>query len=211
MNQTVTFSQREFTSRWFSRDVLPLWERHLLQRAPLKSYLEIGVSEGQSLLWAFENLLAPDGHAIGVDNYTAKRQKNIPEMQANRERCLRNTAGARETGRLELIEWPSKNVLLSWCADKHDYFNASSHDEHQSFDLIYVDGSHWAWDALPDIVLSWELLTVGGVLIVDDVHRIVHRAKPLVRPAAEAFEHCYETRYSELYRSARQRAYVKME
>jgi predicted O-methyltransferase YrrM len=37
------------------------------------------------------------------------------------------------------------------------------------FDVIYVDGSHMLLDSYTDIMLSFELLRKGGVLIIDDV------------------------------------------
>jgi len=37
------------------------------------------------------------------------------------------------------------------------------------FDVIYVDGSHTLLDSYTDIVLSFELLEKGGVMIIDDV------------------------------------------
>lgn len=37
------------------------------------------------------------------------------------------------------------------------------------FDVIYVDGSHTLLDSYVDIMLSFELLRKGGVLIIDDV------------------------------------------
>lgn len=36
------------------------------------------------------------------------------------------------------------------------------------FDVIYVDGSHIARDALLDMMMAWELLEVGGLMICDD-------------------------------------------
>ena len=37
-----------------------------------------------------------------------------------------------------------------------------------TFDFIYVDGSHTAYDVLQDAVLAHPLLKVGGVIIFDD-------------------------------------------
>lgn len=37
------------------------------------------------------------------------------------------------------------------------------------FDVIYVDGSHTLLDSYADIMLSFELLQKGGILIIDDV------------------------------------------
>ena len=37
-----------------------------------------------------------------------------------------------------------------------------------SFDVVYVDGSHTADDVLADAILSWGLLKTGGIVIFDD-------------------------------------------
>ncbi len=37
-----------------------------------------------------------------------------------------------------------------------------------SFDIVYIDGSHHGPDVLEDAVLSWRLLKSGGILIFDD-------------------------------------------
>ena len=42
-------------------------------------------------------------------------------------------------------------------------------DEQQEFDVIYVDGSHFADDVLTDAITAWRLLKQGGVLIFDDI------------------------------------------
>ena len=39
----------------------------------------------------------------------------------------------------------------------------------KKFDVIYVDGSHTLLDSYTDILLSFELLQKGGVMIIDDV------------------------------------------
>ena len=39
----------------------------------------------------------------------------------------------------------------------------------EKFDVIYVDGSHTLLDSYTDILLSFELLKKGGVMIIDDV------------------------------------------
>ena len=37
-----------------------------------------------------------------------------------------------------------------------------------SYDIIYIDGNHEAANVLADLVLSWDLLKVGGIQILDD-------------------------------------------
>ena len=36
------------------------------------------------------------------------------------------------------------------------------------YDFIYIDGDHTAFAVLEDMVLSWKLLKIGGMLLVDD-------------------------------------------
>jgi predicted O-methyltransferase YrrM len=42
-------------------------------------------------------------------------------------------------------------------------------DEQQKFDLVYLDGSHFADDVLTDGITAWRLLKQDGVLIFDDL------------------------------------------
>ena len=36
------------------------------------------------------------------------------------------------------------------------------------FDFIYVDGSHLLLDCYFDLILSWNILEIGGILAIDD-------------------------------------------
>ena len=40
----------------------------------------------------------------------------------------------------------------------------------ETYDIIYIDGSHATSDVLEDAVLSYRLLKPGGLLIFDDYH-----------------------------------------
>ena len=40
--------------------------------------------------------------------------------------------------------------------------------EKDTFDFIYIDGSHTAYDVLQDAILAHSLLKVGGIIIFDD-------------------------------------------
>jgi predicted O-methyltransferase YrrM len=70
-----------------------------------------------------------------------------------KERFLSNIAFGRS--RLDVRIGKSETVLFQL--------------EPQSFDVIYVDGSHHAADALTDIVMAFHLLKVGGIMMIDDV------------------------------------------
>jgi predicted O-methyltransferase YrrM len=70
-----------------------------------------------------------------------------------KERFLSNIAFGRS--RLDVRIGQSENILFQL--------------QPQSFDVIYVDGSHHAADALTDIVMAFHLLKVDGVMMIDDV------------------------------------------
>ncbi len=144
----------QFGSDWFSVNV-PVWREHL---APLKGkpglhYLEIGPYEGRSFFWAVENILThPTSRATAIDIFDAGTSTHYEKTY---EQVFRS------------------NVELSGAADRITTLKARSQDAlrklpDDSFDLIYVDGSHAANDVLADLVLSWPLLKQGGLMILDD-------------------------------------------
>jgi predicted O-methyltransferase YrrM len=62
----------------------------------------------------------------------------------------------------------------------------------ESFDFIYIDGSHMAEDVLEDAVLAWRLLKPGGLIIFDDyVWRLDHPPEKRPRLAIDAFYRFY--------------------
>ena len=65
----------------------------------------------------------------------------------------------------------------------------------ESFDFIYVDGSHQARHVLMDATMSWNLLRVGGVIIFDD-YEWPHGENEYGRPrtAIDAFETVFSDR-----------------
>jgi hypothetical protein len=49
------------------------------------------------------------------------------------------------------------------------------HSQKSVYELIYIDGSHYADDVLIDALRCFELLKVGGILIFDDYFYMGHR------------------------------------
>jgi predicted O-methyltransferase YrrM len=67
----------------------------------------------------------------------------------------------------------------------------------ESFDLIYIDGSHEAPDVLADATMAFPLLRVGGTMIFDDYLWSMDRpgAQDVLRmpkPAIDAFMNLYQ-------------------
>lgn len=136
-----TFSKDMFTN------AIPLWKKVL---GPYKEksdihYLEIGVYEGGSALWVLENILtAKSAKMTAIDPFPGKLYKIFLD-----------------------------NLKLSGFSDKTKVIRGYSQYELRklplnSYDIIYIDGSHVAKDVLSDAVLSWELVKKGGIIIFDD-------------------------------------------
>jgi len=132
-----------FSEDWFSWNI-PIWELQLASFVgrPEIHYLEIGVFEGRSMLWALDHVLThSSSQATGID------PQILEVLESNLEKSSHGK-------RVRMIKGSSQIELRRLPLD--------------SFDIIYIDGSHTADDVLADAVLSWDLLKVGGVLIFDD-------------------------------------------
>jgi predicted O-methyltransferase YrrM len=136
----------DFTQDWFTGNV-PVWEEVL---APYKGrrgirYLEIGLYEGRSAVWMLENVLThPTAHLTGVDVFEGSLK----------DRYLDNIRRSGYADKVTTIVEPSQVALRRLPLE--------------SFDVIYIDGSHAVSDVLEDAVLSYRLLKPGGILIFDD-------------------------------------------
>jgi predicted O-methyltransferase YrrM len=135
-----------FTEDWFTGNI-PTWERVL---APYKGqpgvrYLEIGLYEGRSAMWIIENILTdPSARLVGIDIFAG-------ELKA---RYLGNLELSGAAGKATTIVGPSQIEVRKL--------------QLESFDIVYVDGSHAADDVLADAVQAWAVLKPGGTLIFDD-------------------------------------------
>ncbi|MBY0383570.1 class I SAM-dependent methyltransferase [bacterium] len=112
---------------------------------PKLRYLEIGSFEGKSLLWMLENVLShSSSRAVSVDvfglEYSFNFQKNI----------ARSGFGYKVKAKKGFSHHVLRKLPLN------------------SFDIIYIDGSHSMADVFIDLALSWNLLKVNGIMILDD-------------------------------------------
>ena len=112
--------------------------------------IEIGVYEGRSTCWLFENILThPKSRLICIDPFAAF--DGITESY--RARFIENTEPHCE--KIILLTGTSQQEL----PQLHDF---------GKIDFVIVDGSHKASDVLFDAVVGWNLLRRGGVMIFDD-------------------------------------------
>jgi predicted O-methyltransferase YrrM len=124
------------------------WREYLAEFAGRSglSMLEIGSFEGRSATWFLSNILTHStARLVCIDPF----YNHLPELRF--EHNIRLT-GARH--KVRTIKDSSAMILPDL--------------EPESFDIIYVDGSHLAPDVMFDAMMSWELLKPGGMLIFDD-------------------------------------------
>lgn len=175
-----------FTSDWVTRHI-PNWKKHLghLAGRPHIRFLEIGSWEGRSTCWFLSNILThASARIICIDTF-----KGSPDELAIHQH-LRDAIGGIER-RFE------RNIKATGAAAKVRKIKGFSQNivrampHRQTFDVIYIDGSHEASDVLTDAVLCWPLLKPDGILIFDD-YRWVCLKGPRNRlkqpkPAVDAF------------------------
>lgn len=178
-----------FTQDWLNtKDIIPHWERILIPMSdkPL-SMLEIGCFEGRSTLWFLQNILRhKDSRITVVDTFKGDTQQKAMgvETEGMRERFSENV---KDYSKVSVWEGDSKEILKTM------------DDE---FDIIYIDGSHYQIDVLRDMVLSFDLLKLGGVMICDDYRMVFNSDDVYNKPAIaiEAFESVYNPKITVLHK-----------
>lgn len=150
-----------FTTDWHSHNI-PLWRQALdrYKGQPGVQALEIGSYEGRSTIWLLENILTHEtAHIDCIDTFegSVEHERMGLDLTNLLNRFLSNTE--RYTKKIRCFRGRSQDVLHG--PDFGPY-------EMETYDFIYIDGSHKAADVLADAVLSFPLLKVGGLMIFDD-------------------------------------------
>jgi hypothetical protein len=148
---------------------LPLWEKHLAayRGKPGVRFLEIGAYEGRSTCWLLEHILTdPSARLTVVDPFyefdLVKWKHGFPGAPGYpppthiriEERFDENMREVGAGNRLIKVKKPSQEYLRTLPLETYDF--------------IYIDGSHVPFDVLRDGILSWDLLKPGGILVFDD-------------------------------------------
>jgi len=164
-------SPYEFTSDWFSWRASS-WEKHFIHLAgcPIQC-LEIGSFEGRSAIWVVENLLShPASRLTCIDIF----YNAILE-----DRFERNIYATGRGERVVKLKGPSWRHLRPLPLD--------------TFDLIYIDGSHHGRDVIEDAILCFRLLKSGGFLIFDDYRWAANPTFSVYpKDAIDAFLHLFQ-------------------
>jgi len=118
--------------------------------------VEIGSFEGMTTFWMNDELgkLNPDLKIYSIDPHSGSI-----DMSDNFEIVVENyhyNMQVCENNKITHINKKSKHRLV-------DLINQQVEAE-----LIYIDGDHTAGAVLTDLVLSWQILKLGGVILCDD-------------------------------------------
>ncbi len=137
-----------YTQDWFSYHEAH-WLRHFghLAGRPGLQAAEVGSYEGRSACWIVQHLLTgKDSRLICVEPF---------QEYADQERNF------------------DHNIRVAGCADKIVKLRGRSQQvlpflAEESFDFVYIDGSHMILDVLQDAAMCWRLVRPGGILVFDD-------------------------------------------
>jgi hypothetical protein len=150
-----------FTQDWFSSNI-PVWAGVLkqYQGKPDVQYLEVGTWEGRSLLWVLDNVLThPTSRLTAIDPLID--DPGWPDSKDIKGTLFANVKLSGQEERVNVIVGFSQTELRKLPLE--------------SYDIIYIDGSHASNDTLEDLVLSFRLLKENGLLIMDDYQHYADR------------------------------------
>lgn len=151
------YAGKPFSSDWTTWHI-PEWARILAdRRGNADRVLEIGSWEGRSALFFLNYLPACRLTCVDTFQGSAEHQEydgftdSLPGIE---ERFDANVSEFSD--RVEKIKDKSAIALPQLGMAE------------RRFDIAYIDGSHYAADVFSDGVLTWSLMSAGGIVIFDD-------------------------------------------
>ena len=144
-----------FGEDWFSINI-PIWEYFFKRELNFDSqldYLEIGVFEGRSIIYICEKY--KDIQVTCVDPYD--KYENIESSAKKQE--MSNIYKTFQNNTKNLRDRINHHKITS-----SDFFKINN----KTFDIIYIDGSHFYLDVYNDFENSLKILKNGGLIILDD-------------------------------------------
>lgn len=186
-------------SDWFHHSI-PVWTEKLAGLAghPDLRAIEVGSFEGRSAIWMLENVLTdPTSHLTCIDAFVIddefqkireRMQLELPNDLPLEARFDANIHASGAQARVTKLKGASAAMLRTLPLD--------------SFDLMYIDGSHTTRNVLTDAVLGWDLLKLGGIMIFDDYLWNVFPEDPLRGPqkGIDAFLQCFDGEYEIMHK-----------
>jgi predicted O-methyltransferase YrrM len=180
MSLELDFTGKSFTKPWFirSKDIFN-FEEYIYPRFVEKPilYLEVGVFEGMSMCWMFQNVLThPKSRAVGIDPWLMMaRIGGEEEMEKTYQRARTN-----------LKEWSDRCTLVRATSDMALKMMISRSRgivgvKKKSVDLCFIDGSHTPLQVLDDAMSVYQLMKNGGMMLFDDVDGVPNQVEEGLR------------------------------
>jgi predicted O-methyltransferase YrrM len=188
----------KFSLTWWARRRLKEWRRYLghLKGQPL-SMLEIGVYEGYTGCWFFEEILThPDCRYTGVDTW--RIEDNLSVHHKDDELGRKRWALIEQRARRNLTAYGNRATVVK--LGSVDYLRSLWPEPR--WHIIYVDGSHTFLGAANDMMLCWPMLYPGGYMLVDDLKFQKGRDKEVIGCALDRFLLCTKGQYELVLRQA---------
>jgi predicted O-methyltransferase YrrM len=150
-----------FTNDWFAV-ARPTWDILIPQVNPSR-VLEVGSYEGASTCYLIDRLSSTGELSIHcVDTWGGGIEHQSIDMEEVEKRFIANTRIAIDNAKHTV------NLTTHRGYSDIELSKLISNGFCNTFDFIYVDGSHQAPDVICDAILSFKLLKVGGVIAFDD-------------------------------------------
>lgn len=188
----------EFTEVWADnnfRFVAPLLRDFAKNRGQIR-YLEIGAYEGKNL--AFMDWLLPARLDVTIIDPWFDPALNPEEKYLSVEPRFQRNAAKFDFDRLDVRKTFSTYELPRML------------QANEAFDLIYVDGSHTSWAVMVDLSFCASLLSIGGMMVLDDYwHDESEIGGPGVKQAVDHF-HAVFRQYFDITAVYRQVALTKI-
>lgn len=170
-NEQQLSDQYQFTNEWFlgnvygrglEVDIVSIWNA-LFEKKEINKILEIGAYEGRSTVFLAEIFAARSSTRLySVDTWQGSLEHGTHDFAAIESRFDHNLALVQKRFADNLDFNKLKMTSIEACA------KLISEGHQETFDLIYIDGSHNAFDVLTDAIFSFPLCKSGGIVIFDD-------------------------------------------
>jgi predicted O-methyltransferase YrrM len=150
---------------WFTSNI-PTWLRALdasdLKNQKIVKCLEVGSWQGLSAYFLLSNL--NNANLVCVDTWEGSDENKSSEHTSTEHTSTEVLTSIEATFDNNLSEFTDR--LIKYKGTSFSFYNSQFKTD--TYDLIYVDGSHHSDDVIVDAIKCFEMLKVGGLLIFDD-------------------------------------------
>ena len=182
-NFEVLVKDKNFSTYWFLNNHKIIGSFLPLDQNETFKYLEIGSFEGLSSFfilsyWKNANVTCIDTWETSKDD-SQILDFNFEDVEKKFDKNLQDFS-------LRKIKSTSETAFKQL-------------KERESFDYIYIDGSHNGVDIYNDALASFNILKVGGIIIFDDITNIYQEIEMQPHDAFEKFYSLYKKKIKILY------------